>query len=295
MGEILDGKRIAQEIRKEVAHEVEELKARGQKLPHLAVIMVGNNPASETYVNNKMKACNSVGFDSTLYKFSVNISEEKLLREIQRLNEDEDVDGFIVQLPLPDHIQKYKVIDTILPEKDVDGFTNENYGKITAEKTGLLPATPYGIMVLLERYNIDTRGKNAVVVGQSRTVGSPVSSLLVHQGQATVTCCHINTQDLKKHTSEADLVIVAVGKPGLITASMIKEGAVVVDVGINRIQDESTKSGFKLIGDVDYNDVKDKASFITPVPGGVGPMTIASLLMNTLTAYKKRLSTEKVL
>lgn len=286
--QLLDGKKISADIRAEVKKEVEAMKQAGEKVPHLAVIMAGNNPASETYVNHKMKACQAVGFDSTLLKFSENISEAKLLNEVQRINEDSDIDGFIVQLPLPDHISNEKVIDSIDPEKDVDGFTNQNFGRIVSDNPGLLPATPQGVMELFRRYNIDTRGKHAVVVGQSRIVGSPMGSLLVQQGDATVTLCHIHTKDLAFHTKQADILIVAVGKPNLITADMVKEDVVIVDVGTTRVKDIDAKTGFRLSGDVDFEDISGKASYITPVPGGVGPMTIASLLINTVQAAKSR-------
>lgn len=288
--QLLDGKKISADIRAEVKKQVEAMKVAGEKIPHLAVIMAGKNPASTTYVNHKMKACDDVGFDSTLLKFSENITEAKLLNEVQRINEDEDIDGFIVQLPLPDHISNEKVIESIDPDKDVDGFTNQNFGRIVSKNPGLLPATPQGVMELIKRYKIETKGKHAVVVGQSRIVGSPMGSLLVQQGDATVTLCHIHTQDLAFHTKQADILVVAVGKPGLISEEMVKEGAVVIDVGTTRVKDIDSKTGFRLSGDVDLENVSKKASYITPVPGGVGPMTIASLLINTVQAAKNRMA-----
>ena len=288
MGELLDGKKTSLDIENEIQKEVASLKESGHKIPHLAAILVGNDGASQTYVENKVKACHRVGFESTLLKFSESISEAKLLREIQRINDDEDVDGLIVQLPLPDHISAEHVIETISHEKDVDGFTNLNYGRIISPHHGLLPATPFGVMELLKRYKIETKGKHAVVVGHSRVVGAPLGLLLAHEGMATVTQCHIDTVDLGFHTRQADILCVAVGKAGLITGDMVKEGVVVVDIGISRIPDDSKKRGFRLSGDVDFDTVEPKSSFITPVPGGVGPMTISSLLLNTLRASKLR-------
>lgn len=279
---ILDGKKIALEIEKEIIQEVEKGKNSNQKNPHLAAILVGDNPASNTYVNNKVKACNRVGFESTLLRFSESISEERILKEIKRINEDDEIDGLIVQLPLPDHISSEKVTEIIKPQKDVDGFTNLNYGRIVSDNPGLLPATPFGVMELLKRYNISTKGKHAVVVGHSRVVGASLGLLLSQKGMATVTQCHVYTKDLSFYTKQADILCVAVGKPGLINGDMVKNGVVVVDIGITRVPDESKKSGFSLKGDVDFDTVSPKASYITPVPGGVGPMTIASLLMNTL-------------
>ena len=286
--QLIDGKQISRDIEKEIADEVIQMKKDGNKIPHLAAILVGDDPASQIYVGSKVKACSRVGFDSSLFQFPNSISEAKLLREIGRMNEDEDVDGFIVQLPLPAHISDEKVVDAIAPQKDVDGFTNENFGKIISPHHGLLPATPFGVMELLRRYKVQTKGKHAVVVGHSRTVGSPLGMLLAHEGNATVTQCHIHTQDLKSFTKQADILCVAVGKANLITEDMVKEGAVVIDIGINRIKDASKKSGNRIVGDVDFEGVSQKASLITPVPGGVGPMTIASLLMNTLIAAKAR-------
>ena len=285
---ILDGRKVSEQIEQEIITEVAAIKKAGLKMPHLAAIIVGDDGASLTYVDHKVKACNRVGFDSTLLKFSTSITEERLLKEIRRINNDEEIDGLIVQLPLPEHISAAKVTETILPGKDVDGFTNENYGRIVSPYPGLTPATPFGVMELLSRYDIPTRGKHAVVVGHSRIAGAPLASLLSQKGDATVTQCHIHTTDLASHTRQADILCVAVGKPGLITGDMVKEGAVVVDMGITRVSDSSKKRGYRLAGDVVYDEVATKASFITPVPGGVGPMTISSLLLNTLTAAKNR-------
>ena len=291
---ILDGKKVANEIKDEITEEVKKLVASGGKTPHLAAILVGDDGASQTYVSNKIKACKRVGFEYTLLNFPETISETKLMAEIERINEDNDIDGLIVQLPLPDHISSAKVTERIRPDKDVDGFTNLNYGKITSKNPGLMPATPYGILELLKRYNIEIKGKHCVMVGNSRTVGAPMSIIMSYHEYATVTTCHIYTQDLEKHTRQADILIVATGKPGLIKGDMVKEGAVVVDVGITRIDTDQNERGYYLKGDVEFDEVAAKASHITPVPGGVGPMTIASLLLNTLKASKMRASTGTV-
>ncbi|MDA0196734.1 MAG: bifunctional 5,10-methylenetetrahydrofolate dehydrogenase/5,10-methenyltetrahydrofolate cyclohydrolase [Bacteroidetes bacterium] len=290
MPTILDGRKIANDIKKEVAFKVTSLKDAGKRAPHLAIIICGDDSASHTYVGGKINACKTVGFDYTLMQVATTISEEKLIQHIDNLNQDPDIDGFIVQLPLPDHISVEKITGRILPEKDVDGFTNQNFGSIVTQNPLLLPATPFGIMELLKRYEIETKGKHCVVVGASRIAGAPLSLMMMQQGLATVTVCHKYTENLEAHTVSADILIVAVGKPGLITADMVKEGAVVIDVGTTRVDDASAKSGFRLKGDVDYDKVAPKTSFITPVPGGVGPMTIASLLMNTLRAYEMRIS-----
>ena len=284
---ILDGRQIANDIQEEIKREVEDLKKLGDKVPHLAAILVGDDGASQTYVKNKIKACKKVGFEYSLLQYPESISEEKLLAAVDRINEDEDVDGLIVQLPLPDHISGVKVIEHISSSKDVDGFTNENYGAITSKRPGIMPATPFGIQELLKRYKIPIQGKHCVIVGNSRTVGAPMSSIMSFHENATVTICHIYTENLTSFTNQADILIVATGKPGLITANMVKEGAVVVDVGISRIE-ANNERGYVLKGDVEFNDVKLKASYITPVPGGVGPMTIASLLLNTLKASRAR-------
>lgn len=286
--QLLDGKKVATEIRNEISQMVADLKNKGMRAPNLAIIIVGDDGASHTYVTGKIKACKSVGFDYTLMHFASTISEEKLLKHVDQLNEDEDIDGFIVQLPLPEHISVERVTERIRPEKDVDGFTNQNFGSIVSKNPLILPATPFGVMEILRRYNIDVEGKHCVVVGSSRLVGAPLSMMLLEEGRATVTVCNKYTQDLASHTREADVLIVAVGKPNLITADMVKYGVVIVDVGTTRVDDSSTKSGFKLCGDVDFEEVSKKSSFITPVPGGVGPMTIASLLLNTLRAYEQQ-------
>ena len=285
---LIDGKQISRDIEKEIADEISAMKKEKLKIPHLAAILVGNDPASHVYVEHKVKACHRVGFESSLFRFPESMTEAKLLKEIKRLNEDPDIDGFIVQLPLPSHITEERVIEAISPEKDVDGFTNQNYGRIISHEHGLLPATPMGVMELLKRYKIKTKGKHAVVVGHSRTVGAPLGMLLSHEGNATVTQCHVHTHNLAHYTKQADILCVAVGKPGLISGDMVKEGVVVIDIGTTRVKDESKKGGFRLSGDVIFEEVSQKASHITPVPGGVGPMTIASLLLNTMAAAKRR-------
>jgi len=284
MPTIIDGKKVAKDIENEIAAHVSDWRAKGIRPPHLAIIIVGDDGASHTYVNGKINACKAVGFDYTLLHFASTISEDKLVRHIHNLNDDEDIDGFIVQLPLPEHIHVQRIIENIAPAKDVDGFTNQNFGSITSEHQLLLPATPFGIMELIRRYKIETEGKHCVIVGASRIVGAPLSLMLV-ESRATVTVCHKYTKGLADHTCQADILIVAVGKPGLITKEMVKKGAVVIDVGTTRIEDATRKSGFRLVGDVVYANVAEIASAITPVPGGVGPMTIASLLLNTYRAY----------
>lgn len=288
MATILDGKKVASDIKSEIAAKVKKLGEEGLRAPHLAIIIVGDDGASHTYVNGKITACKAVGFDYTLMHFASTMSEQKLIKHIHQLNEDEDIDGFIVQLPLPEHISVEKVTEELSPAKDVDGFTNQNFGSIFSKHPLLLPATPFGVMELIRRYKIETTGKHCVVVGASRIAGAPLSMMLTEEGQATVTLCHKHTVDLASHTSKADILVVAVGKPNLITADMVKEGATVIDVGTTRVEDASRKSGFRLAGDVDYNAVAPKCEMITPVPGGVGPMTIASLLLNTLRAYEMR-------
>lgn len=283
---IIDGRKISKDIKLEIAEKVAAIRADGGRAPHLAIIIVGDDGASHTYVNGKINACKEVGFDFTLMHFASTISEQKLLKHIEQLNEDEDIDGFIVQIPLPDHISVEHITEKISPLKDVDGFTNQNFGSIMSNNQLLLPATPFGVMELIRRYNIPIEGKRCVVVGASRIAGAPLSLMMLQDGGATVTVCHKLTENLSSHTKEADILIVAVGKPGLITKDMVKEGAVVVDIGTTRVEDASKKSGFRLSGDVVYDEVVPLASFITPVPGGVGPMTIASLLVNTLKAYE---------
>jgi methylenetetrahydrofolate dehydrogenase (NADP+)/methenyltetrahydrofolate cyclohydrolase len=285
---LIDGRKIAAQIKEELKQRVLELKNEGKKIPHLAIILVGDDGASQTYVDHKVKACKEVGFHYTMMRFADTINEDKLLKHIDQVNKDSDVDGFIVQLPLPAHISVEKITEHIRPEKDVDGFTNRNFGSIVSKNPLLMPATPFGVMELLKRYNVETEGKNCVVVGASRLVGAPLSMMLVEQGRATVTVCHKYTKDLKNFTRQADILIVAVGKPGLITADMVKDGAVVIDVGTTRVEGPQYKNGYALKGDVDFKNVAPKCSMITPVPGGVGPMTIASLLLNTLRATELR-------
>jgi methylenetetrahydrofolate dehydrogenase (NADP+) / methenyltetrahydrofolate cyclohydrolase len=281
---LIDGRKISTEIKAELSAKVADRKSRGKKMPHLAIILVGDDGASQTYVDHKVKACKEVGFHYTMMRFADTISEEKLMKHIDHVNDDADVDGFIVQLPLPPHISVERITEKIRSDKDVDGFTNHNFGSIISKNPLLMPATPFGVMELLRRYNIDTEGKNCAIVGASRLVGAPLSMMLVEQGKATVTICHKYTKDLASITKQADILVVAVGKPGLITAEMVKEGAVVIDVGTTRVEGPQYKNGYALKGDVEFKEVAPKTSFITPVPGGVGPMTIASLLMNTLRA-----------
>jgi methylenetetrahydrofolate dehydrogenase (NADP+)/methenyltetrahydrofolate cyclohydrolase len=289
MYRIIDGKKIAAEIKHEIAEEVKKLRLAGKKIPHLAAILVGNNGSSETYVANKVKDCEEVGFKSTLIRFAAEITEDVLLRKIDELNRDEDVDGFIVQLPLPDHISENKVIEAILPSKDADGFHPVNLGKMVIGIPGFLPATPYGIVELIKRYNIETSGRNCVVIGRSNIVGRPVSILLSQKGMdATVSVVHSRTKNIGKIISQADIIIAAIGSPSFVKAEMVKEGAVVIDVGTTRISSPGSKSSWKLVGDVDFENVAPKCSYITPVPGGVGPMTRVSLLRNTLLAVKQK-------
>ena len=287
MAEILDGLSVSQKIKQEIKEEVTKIVQSGKKAPHLAAILVGENGASKAYVNSKVKDCKEVGFTSSLLKFPDTICENELLEEIKKLNEDEEIDGFIVQLPLPKGIDQEKIIMAINPKKDVDGFHPENFGKMALEMDSLLPATPFGIMQLLERYNIDTKGKKCVVIGRSRIVGRPMSILMSAKGtDATVTLIHSHTPNIEEYTQKADIIIVALGIPNYLKGDMIKEGAVVIDVGITRVNDDSER-GYHLVGDVDFEACEKKASFITPVPGGVGPMTRAMLMKNTLLAYKK--------
>ena len=288
MYKIIDGKKVASEIKKEIAEEVAKLKSEGKKIPHLAAILVGNNGSSETYVANKVRDCEEVGFKSTLIRFNSDIQESVLLGKIAELNNDPDVDGFIVQLPLPRHISENKVIEAIDPKKDADGFHPVNLGRMVIGLPGYLPATPFGIVELIKRYGIETSGKNCIVIGRSNIVGRPVSILLSQKGMdATVTVVHSRTKNIKEIVTKADIIIAAIGSPAFVTAEMVKEGAVVIDVGTTRISSSGTKSGYKLAGDVDFENVAAKCSYITPVPGGVGPMTRVSLLRNTLIAAKK--------
>ncbi len=285
MYSLIDGKKVAAEIRSEIAEEVAKLRREGKKVPHLAAILVGNEGSSETYVANKVKDCQEVGFKSTLIRFGNDICEKTLLEKIAELNNDDDVDGFIVQLPLPRHISEHRVIEAIDPGKDADGFHPVNLGRMVIGLPGYLPATPYGIVELLKRYKIETSGKNCVVIGRSNIVGRPVSILLSQKGvDATVTVVHSRTKNIQTVVSQADIIISAIGSPGFVTADMVKIGAVVIDVGTTRIASPGTRSGYKLVGDVDFDNVAPRCSYITPVPGGVGPMTRVSLLRNTLTA-----------
>ena len=287
---LLDGKKTSEQVKQEIAEEVELINSQGGKTPHLAAILVGHDGASETYVNSKVKDCAQVGFRSTLLRFEESITEEELLAAVEEVNDDEDIDGLIVQLPLPKHISVQKVTERIRPEKDVDGFHPVNVGRMVKGLPAYISATPYGIIQLLDRYNIDTNGKHCVVIGRSDIVGTPMSILMARKsnpGNCTVTLCHSRTKDIKAMTLQADIVIAALGIPEFVKGDMIKEGAVVIDVGITRVEDQSKKRGYALKGDVNFEEVAPKCSYITPVPGGVGPMTIASLLWNTYLASQK--------
>lgn len=287
--QILDGKKASQAIKDQLKLDVAQLAVAGKKIPHLAAILVGHNGASETYVASKVKSCEEVGFKSTLIRFEESASEMKVLEKIEELNTDPDIDGILVQLPLPKHISDEKVINTILPDKDVDGFHPVNVGRMVQGLPAFVSATPYGIMLLMEHYKIETKGKHAVVVGRSNIVGRPMSILLssnTNYGNCTVTICHSHTKNLNDICRQADILVAALGRAEFVTADMVKEGAVVIDVGITRMTDPSKKSGFKLKGDVQYETVAPKCSWITPVPGGVGPMTIGALLKNTFIACK---------
>ena len=289
---LLDGKKTANDIKEEIAIEVSSLITNGGKKPHLAAILVGTDGASETYVNAKVKACKKVGFDSTLVRFDNTVSELDLFIEIEKINNNPDIDGLLVQLPLPSHIDEMKVTQSINPTKDVDGFHPANIGRMALNLPTYLPATPAGILELLERYNVESSGKHCVVIGRSHIVGSPISILMARNnnpGNCTVTLTHSRTQNLKEITKTADILIVALGKVKFVTAEMVKDGVCIIDVGITRVKSDITKSGWKLLGDVAFDEVKDKCSFITPVPGGVGPMTIAMLLKNTLKSAKKQI------
>ena len=287
--QVLDGKALAERIKEELKVEVDGIRQAGGKIPHLAAVLVGENPASQVYVRNKVKSCEQVGFKSTLLRRPADITQADLLKLVAELNADPDIDGYIVQLPLPKHIDEDAVNLAIDPKKDVDGFTPVNIGRMTLGLDAYLPATPNGIMTMLDRYGIETSGKEVVVLGRSNIVGTPMSILLSRKGNpgnATVTMCHSRTQDMEFHTKRADILIAAIGRPEMVTADMAKEGAVIIDVGINRVEDASKKRGYRLCGDVDYAGLQGKVSAMTPVPGGVGPMTVVSLLMNTLQASK---------
>ena len=290
--QIIDGKAVAAAIKKEIAQEVDSIIANGGKRPHLAAILVGHDGGSETYVANKVKACEECGFTSTLIRYEADVTEEELLKKVDELNNDSDVDGFIVQLPLPKHIDEQKITEAIDYRKDVDGFHPVNAGRLAIGLPCFLSATPNGIMELLARYNIDTKGKKCVVLGRSNIVGKPMANLMMQKqipGDATVTVCHSHTENIADECRRADIIIAALGQPHFLKADMVKEGAVVIDVGTTRVPDATRKSGFRLCGDVDYDNVAPKCSYITPVPGGVGPMTIVSLMKNTLLAGKREI------
>ncbi len=287
---ILDGKKTSEDIKNEIAKAVKNRKNEGKKTPHLAAVLVGSDGASMTYVNSKVKACEKVGFNSTLIELPENTTEDQLLDEIKDLNKDKNIDGFIIQLPLPKQINEQKVLMAVDPNKDVDGFHPVNVGKMALDLSTFLPATPYGILELLERYDIETSGKNVVVIGRSHIVGRPMSILMSQKrkvGNATVTLAHSRTSNLKEITAKADIIVAALGIPEFLKGDMVKDGVVVVDVGITRVKDDTKKRGYRLAGDVDFNSVSPKSAYITPVPGGVGPMTIAMLLKNTLLACER--------
>ncbi len=289
---LIDGNHTAQKIREELTQQVADIKQKGGKVPHLAAILVGNDPASEAYVRNKVKDCEKTGLGSTLVRFAPDVSEEELLAKVEEINQNDDIDGLIVQLPLPGHITPEKVTFAIRPEKDVDGFHPINVGRMAKGLPAYIAATPFGILQLLEHYRIETEGKHCVVIGRSDIVGTPMSILMsrkAYPGNCTVTMCHSRTQHMAEHVRRADIVIAAIGKAGFVTADMIKQGAVVIDVGINRVEDASRKSGYALVGDVAFEEVAEKCSYITPVPGGVGPMTRAGLLYNTMLAAQKKI------
>ena len=287
--QLLDGKATAANIQEELRFAVEDRKAKGMKIPHLAAVLVGSDGGSLTYVNAKVRACDKIGFGSSLIQYEVDVTEEELLNKVIELNNDDEVDGFIVQLPLPDHIDELKITEAIDPKKDVDGFHPMNLGNMVLSLPGFLPATPAGIMELLKRYEIETSGKDCVIIGRSNIVGTPLSIMLSRSsnpGNCTVTLTHSRTKNLKEKVLQADIIIAAIGRPGFVTGDMVKEGAVVVDVGTTRVEDSTKKNGWALKGDVNFDEVAEKCSYITPVPGGVGPMTIASLMINTLRAME---------
>jgi len=289
---LINGKEVSEKVLEQIKQEVTELKQADKKTPHLVAVLVGDNAASMAYVNSKIKACEKVGVTSTLVKFEKETAEKEILAKLEELNNDADIDGYIVQLPLPKHISEQKIIEAIKPSKDVDGFHPVNVGKLVLNLPTYISATPYGIIQLLEYYKIPTQGKHCVVIGRSNIVGSPMSILMAKNtlfANCTVTLCHSKTENLKHYTLDADIIIAAIGRPNFVTADMVKQGATVIDVGINRVPSTDTKSGFKLVGDVAFDDVAPKCAFITPVPGGVGLMTIASLLKNTLLAAKKEI------
>ncbi len=287
---IIDGKKISEDILNEISLEVEQRTNKGYKTPHLAAILVGDDGPSQTYVNSKINACKQVGFKSSLFKYDNNITEKKLLEEIGKINNDDDIDGFIVQLPLPNSINQENILNCVNPNKDVDGFHPLNYGKMTLGIDSFVPATPHGILELIKRYKIDLNGKKCLVIGRSQIVGRPISILLSQSKEfcnATVTLAHSRTLNLNELTLDADVIISAIGRPEFLTENMVKEGSIIIDVGISRVKDDNSNKGYKIVGDVDFKNVSKKTSFITPVPGGVGPMTIAMLLRNTLLACRK--------
>ena len=291
--QILDGVLVSAHIKAQIKKEVDDILANGGKRPHLAAVLVGNNPASEAYVGNKVRTCEEIGFESTLLRFTTDITEEELKAEVIKLNENDSVDGILVQLPLPKHISPDSVINTISPDKDVDGFHPISQGKMLLGQPSFLPATPYGILLMLEYYNLDVAGKHCVVIGRSNIVGTPMTVLLSRNatpGNATVTLTHSRTKNLKEITLQADVIVAAIGKPFFVTADMVRPGAIVIDVGINRIDDATKKSGSRLVGDVDFDNVAPLCSYITPVPKGVGPMTIVGLMKNTLDAVRNKAS-----
>lgn len=289
--QILDGAAVSAHIKEEIRKDVLALQAKGGKTPHLAAVLVGNNPASESYVGSKVKTCQELGFGSTLLRLDATISEQELIKVVHQLNDNKDIDGILVQLPLPKHISENAIINAIDPAKDVDGFHPISQGKMVLGLPTFLPATPYGILLMLDHYGIKTAGKHCVVIGRSNIVGTPMSILMsrnAEPGNATVTICHSRTTNLKEYTIQADIIIAAIGKPKFLTAEMVKEGAIVIDVGINKIDDATKKSGYRLVGDVDFESVAEKCSYITPVPKGVGPMTICGLMKNTLLAAQNK-------
>lgn len=291
--QLLDGKKVSEEIKQEIAAEVAKIKEKGEKAPHLAAVLVGSNGASLTYVGSKVKTCEQLGFNSTLVALPEDITEDELLVKINELNNNDDIDGFIVQLPLPKHIDEQKILNAVNPDKDVDGFHPENFGRMALELESFIPATPYGILQLLERNKIETKGKNVVVIGRSNIVGKPMSLLMsrkAYPGNATVTLTHSATQNIEQITQKADIIITALGVPEFLKADMVKKGAVVIDVGITRVEDANSPKGYVIKGDVKFDEVAEKASWITPVPGGVGPMTIAMLMKNTLLARQRKLN-----
>lgn len=291
--EILDGKKVSNQIKDEIAVEVSQMKDRGEKVPHLAAVLVGNDGASLTYVGSKVRSCKKIGFESTLIHLPEDTTEEQLLSQVHELNNNSDIDGYIVQLPLPKHIDEQKVLMAVDPDKDVDGFHPTNFGKMALDMESFIPATPFGIMELLKRYNVATSGKHTVVIGRSHIVGRPISILMSQKGEAadaTVTITHSRTKNLEELTLQADIIVSALGVPNFLKADMVKDGVVVIDVGITRVPDESRERGYYITGDVDFTGVSEKASYITPVPGGVGPMTIAMLLKNTLLARERHKS-----